>query len=591
MLVYVPNQSYYRASEILETNHLCIISGLPGIGKTTLAQILSVTYANVGYEVFEISEDAEEINAVWDDSVAQLFYYDDFLGQTTLDDKLHKNEDSRLLRIFRRITHAANKRVILTTREYILEQARQRYERIGAQDFSPLTAVLSLSDYTDVIRAEILYNHVYFSALADDDKALFAEPTTYMRIISSTKFNPRLIDHSIRASIDRGDRGDAVPQEIFDNLANPRRIWEHIVVHQLDSLSVQILVVLFCFRQRVLLSSLTRAVNNYLMQSGDRLNDREFRKSLKVLDGTMVRTASDSGNLVVEYHNPSISDYMRGYIFGSDSVLLRLLNSIEAFPQLQHIWLYFGRWGTAKSKLELPEVSDAIVKAAIRTFQANNPDTPRAVRPSQIFGRSSTILEIAETLNSGEIRELICEWFCSMDLYDAGPGIDDLVSLIKGMLSSKSASMKDLAYEALDGVIEYITEDTSDWDNAKLARGALEDLANSVHPGVAEGIRTVITSIDERLDDHARFGIERAAETSELSYSDELDEMIAHAKQYQNAEEYFPGLPVAEDLLVARQNDAPRIDRLLQPEERQEVQPENARIISQMLGTLRTPGC
>jgi hypothetical protein len=267
MLVYVPNQSYPHASEIIEDKHVCIISGIPGIGKTTLAQVLSVTYANSGYEVFQISEDADEINAVWDDRVAQFFYYDDFLGQTTLDDKLHKNEDCRLLRILRRANRSKNKRMILTTREYILEQARQRYERIGAEDFSPLTAILSLSDYTDVIRAEILYNHIYFSGLAEDDKALFAEPTTYQRIIKNLKFNPRLIDYSIRASVARGDRGSAVTQEIFDNLANPRRIWEHIVLHQLDPLSVDILVTLFSLHEGQLLDNLAIAVKAYLAQT------------------------------------------------------------------------------------------------------------------------------------------------------------------------------------------------------------------------------------------------------------------------------------------------------------------------------------
>ena len=591
MLVYVPNQSYYRASEILENKHLCIIAGLPGIGKTTLAQILSITYASSGYEVFEISEDADEINAVWEDNAPQLFYYDDFLGQTTLDDKLHKNEDSRLLRILRRVNHSTNKRMILTTREYILEQARQRYERLSAEDFNPFTAVLSLGDYTDLIRAEILYNHVYFSALADDDKALFAEPVTYRRIIRNPKFNPRLIDYSIRASIARGDHGDAITQEIFDNLATPRRIWEHIVLHQLDLLSVQILVVLFCFRQRVLLSELAQAVKNYLAQDDGQLNDREFRKSLKVLDGTMVRIAPDSANLMVEYHNPSINDYMREYIVGSDLVLLRLLNSINTFSQLEHIWLYFDRWRTAKAKLEQLEIRDAVIKAAVRTFPAGTSDesSGATIRQVQVFGCTTTILEIAEDLNSDDLREYVREWYCSIDIFDVGPGVDDLVALIKGMLASNSASMKELAYDALDDVIEYITADTSDWNNAKSAKEALSDLADSVHPGIAGDIRIRITSIDEEMDDHARFLIERAAEAGALPSSiQDFDEIIRHARRYQDADEYFPGLSEAGELVVAHQNDARTVSIPPQPRDYQ-IRPENDKVIWQMLEMLRDP--
>jgi hypothetical protein len=589
MLVYVPNQSYYRASEILESEHLCIISGLPGIGKTTLAQVLSVTYANSGYEVFEISEDADEINAVWDDRAAQLFYYDDFLGQTTLDDKLHKNEDSRLLRLLRRVNHSTNKRMILTTREYILEQARQRYERIGAEDFSPLTTVLSLNDYTDVIRAEILYNHVYFSELAEDDKALFAEPSIYKRIITSPKFNPRLIDYSIRASIARGDRGNAVTQEIFDNLATPRRIWEHIVLHQLDSLSVQILVVLFSFRQHVLLNELARAVEAYPVQGGNQLNDREFRKSLKVLDGTMVRITPESTKLMVEYHNPSINDYMREYVFGSDLILLRLLSTIDTFSQLQHIWLYFDRWRMAKEKLELPEIRATIIEVAIRIFKGDIAEVSAGadIRQDQLFGRSSTILEIAEKLDSDQIRELIREWFCSVDMYEVLPDTDDLVTLLKEMLTSNSASIKRLVFDSLDTAIEYITEDTSDWRNANAAKDALEDLENSVPVAIGNEIRARITSIEEKIDDHARYWIERAAEIGEVpSYMEDLDEMIAYAKQYGDPEESFPGLSVAEDVAYARQTSAPTLHVSREPNA-YATRPENDKIIRRMLGMLR----
>jgi hypothetical protein len=588
MLVYVPNQSYYRASEMLESKHLCIISGLPGIGKTTLAQVLSVTYVNSGYEVFEISEDADEINAVWDDRTAQLFYYDDFLGQTTLNDKLHKNEDSRLLRLLRRVNYSPNKRMILTTREYILEQARQRYERINSEDFSPLTTVLSLGDYTDVIRAEILYNHVYFSELAEDDKALFAEPAIYKRIITNSKFNPRLIDHSIRASIARGDRSDAVTQEIFDNLANPKRIWEHIVLHQLDSLSVQILVVLFCFRQHVLLSELALAVKAYLAQDESQLSDREFRKSLKVLDGTMVRIAPESTNLKIEYHNPSINDYMRQYIFDSDLILLRLLNSIDTFEKLRHIWLYFDRWRTAREKLELPEIRDVIIKMAIRLFKDDiaRASSGTTIRQDQVFGHSITTLEIAEEVDSDQIRELINEWFCSISIYEVFPDVDDLVALMKEMLSSNSTSIQGLAFDSLDNAIEYIAEDTSDWQNARAAKEALEDLEISVPPGMNDDIRTRISSIEEKIDDHARDWIERAAQMGEIpSYMRDLDEMIAYAKE-NGAEASFPGLSEVEDLASAQQTSAPDLKVSLPPNDFA-VRPENDRIISRMLGMLR----
>jgi hypothetical protein len=68
----------------------------------------------------------------------------------------------------------------------------------------------------------------------------------------------------------------------------------------------------------------------------------------------------------------------------------------------------------------------------------------------------------------------------------------------------------------------------------------------------------------------------------------ELDEMIALAEQYSDAEEYFPGLSVAADIAAARQNDAPTVgisDRL----EDYQVRPEDDKTIGRMLGMLREP--
>ena len=589
-LVYVPNQSFYRASEIIENKHLCIISGLPGIGKTTLAQVLSVTYANSGYEIFEISEDADEINGVWDDRVAQLFYYDDFLGQTALDDKLNKNEDNRLLRILRRVNQSKNKRMILTTREYILEQARQRYERIGAEDFSPLTAVLSLGDYTDVIRAEILYNHVYFSDLAEYDKALFARPTIYKRIITSAKFNPRLIDYSIRASITRGDHGYAVAQEIFDNLATPRRIWEHIILHQLDSLSVQILVVLFCLRQHVSLDQLTQAIKDYRAQSGNRLNDREFKRSLKVLDGTMVRITSAPSDIMVEYHNPSINDYMREYIFSSGLVLSRLIGSISYPEQLKRLWVYLEMWEAGRATLQRPEIRAAVIEAALRAFKNDTIRVLSEVIITQHYGFESapTVLEIAERLDSDGLRELIKGWLCSTDMDEAAPLAEDIVALIGAMFKSNSAEITQIAENMLDDALNHITGDTSDWQNARYAKDALETLESHVPARYRDVIKARIKSVEEVIDDYARFLIERVTELGEIpswgrSY---IGEVIEHAKRFHESDDLFLGFSEVQDLVAASQVRAPDVD-LSAPSDGDESKAETDKVISRMLGMLR----
>jgi len=81
---FVPHEGFDRAKAILDEQHVCVIAGIPGVGKTTMALMLAAWLMGNGYEVHEISQDAEEITALWREDTPQLFLYDDFLGQTTL---------------------------------------------------------------------------------------------------------------------------------------------------------------------------------------------------------------------------------------------------------------------------------------------------------------------------------------------------------------------------------------------------------------------------------------------------------------------------------------------------------------------------
>jgi len=124
---YVHNSSYRRALKILQKHRVCIIAGPPGIGKTTLADILLVRHAVWRYSTLAVSSDIRDARNGLVPGQKTLVYYDDFLRKTALVPKLAKNEDRRLVDFIEDVRKSNNMRLILTTREYILEQAKTQY--------------------------------------------------------------------------------------------------------------------------------------------------------------------------------------------------------------------------------------------------------------------------------------------------------------------------------------------------------------------------------------------------------------------------------------------------------------------------------
>jgi hypothetical protein len=82
--LWVTPTAFYEAQSLLEQVSVCVVAGVPGIGKTTLARMLLAWSIDEGYEPVAVSADIEEAWGAYDPARPQVVYYDDFLGRTTL---------------------------------------------------------------------------------------------------------------------------------------------------------------------------------------------------------------------------------------------------------------------------------------------------------------------------------------------------------------------------------------------------------------------------------------------------------------------------------------------------------------------------
>lgn len=318
--LFVPCKAIEDARKILDQEHTCIIAGNPGIGKTTMARVLCADYLANDWEVVRVFNEIKEGLRVLkkDGRERQVLYYDDFLGQISFGDKLAKNEDQQLVQLITSVKQSTNRRLILTTREYIFNQAKQLYEVLSRNDFYPNTCLLKLDDYSDLDKAKILANHLYFYDVPQTHIDSLVDSKACFSIIRHRNYSPRIIEWM--TAINDASKIDPAeyPIKFIKALDNPNRLWEHAYLYQIKESSRALLLSLASCGTMVDMADLKTAFEKLQCLRSEKYkfqtSSMDFQLALKELDGNFIRTAKYGHTRVVTFHNPSISDFISAYL-------------------------------------------------------------------------------------------------------------------------------------------------------------------------------------------------------------------------------------------------------------------------------------
>lgn len=587
--VYVQNDSFFRASKILDELHYCIIAGIPGIGKTTLAEILLVHHLCRGYEPIKIANDIAEAYAVLDQNKKQIFYYDDFLGQTALADKLNKNEDESLLRFLETVQKAKTTKLVLTTREYILAQAKSSYEKLAMSSFDYKKCVVDLEDYTKFHKAKILYNHVYFSKLQSSYRNALLQQQAYMKILNHPNFNPRIIEWMTGHIEGQGIPSSEYVERFILSLNNPSKIWQHAFEKQLSNPSRHLLLVLASMTDEVLLEDLESAFNSFYRyrrkKEGFASDPGHFRLALKELESNFIRINRTGDNLVVKFHNPSIRDFLNNFLLENPMYVEDLINSAIFFDQIAELWgggLDRGVAAKTRSALEgLREDLGAAVNRLLDSKGCRLIDVYRGARdvavikermPAPFETRAIYALDISFKLDLKGVTELI---FCKLTkhlsvnpnrsaldllleriakkginptseflsavkklLLDNATGLDEFESAMDfkwnfpGSISDEEIETLSLKFELeYERIVEGILENDSDPDQLKRYAEVLDKLGDAFGIDVAseyESLREQASEIEAsyNLEDDGRYEGWREGARESLTQEDEIRSMF-----------------------------------------------------------------
>lgn len=337
--IFVPTQSFIDAKKKLLENNYVIITGIQGTGKTTLANALSWEYINEDYDFIYIT-DVNEGWKLFNENKKQIFYYDDFLGSTRLE-TLKRNEDIELIDFINVIKHENDKKFILTSRDYILNDAEKKSEKFYRANF--VIQKIQETDFSDDIKKEIYKKHIISSTLPNDYKTELLKEKNIKAIALHKNYSPRIIEYI--TNIDNLKAHGVCCVNCCKQLStflldNPVELWKHPFYEVLDNTGRAFLYTLHTFEGKYedCFEIFEKAVSSALsVMFGETLTGKTFNDTLHFLDGFFINIDEDYS---ISFKNPSIIDFL-DYECDKNNLWGVLIDFSIYSDQLD--WLYYER--------------------------------------------------------------------------------------------------------------------------------------------------------------------------------------------------------------------------------------------------------
>ncbi|MGC6769550.1 hypothetical protein [Enterococcus sp. LJL51] len=226
--LFVSTSSYSEAIDKLEENNVLIIVGAPGVGKSTISEMLLLHYIEQGFAIKyatnnNLSDLKKSISLKLEKK--ELVLLDDFLGQHYL--RLRDDQPNELKTLLSFISRSSSKKIILNSRITILNEAMEWSLKFNdlMNRYELQKYLIDLDKISKYEKAKILYNHLYFNGIPSAYFKNIKVDNNYLKIVSHKNYNPRIIEYVTKKRNYQSISPEGYYNYVLEKLDHPADIW------------------------------------------------------------------------------------------------------------------------------------------------------------------------------------------------------------------------------------------------------------------------------------------------------------------------------------------------------------------------------
>ncbi|PXX49243.1 hypothetical protein DFR60_11432 [Hungatella effluvii] len=311
---FVETKAYNEALKKLIENRIIIITGNPGVGKSTLSKMLILKFVEEGYSIRYTTDN--EIGNIkntlsLDPERKEIVLLDDFLGQHYL--KIKESQPNEIKSLIAFVKRNINKKLILNSRITILNEARQQSivfnELMEQSDI--YTYLVNLDDMSYVEKAKIVYNHLFFNGIPDEYYEEIRKERRYLKIVYHKNYNPRIIEYVAKQRNYGIFSSNEYFQYIIGKLDAPEDVWQDEFRNRLNEEDRILMNILYSLTDTTISREILEKTYNNRIKD-ERLNSsiNIFKNSCSRLTDSLLKVIEDKGNVKIGTINPSVNDYL-----------------------------------------------------------------------------------------------------------------------------------------------------------------------------------------------------------------------------------------------------------------------------------------